>query len=108
MSMLAEIRLPLVLSVPNQNHRSTDAQNQLMHCSLVGSHKFKPKSQYNAHLSCYPAALYSNEHVGREIIYSHFKVSKVNKVAIFTESYKFHLYVVPFDVYVHYIDNAFM
>ena len=37
---------PLVLAVPNQNHRSTDAQNQLIHCSLVGSHKFKPKSQY--------------------------------------------------------------
>ena len=47
MSMLAEIRCPLVLAVPNQNHRSTDAQNQLIHCSLVGSHKFKPKSQYN-------------------------------------------------------------
>ena len=27
--------------------RSTDAQNQLILCSLVGSHKFKPKSQYN-------------------------------------------------------------
>ena len=47
MSMLAEIRCPLVLAVPNQNHRSTDAQNQLIHCSLVGSHKFKPKSQYD-------------------------------------------------------------
>ena len=47
MSMLAEIRCPLVLAVPNQNHRSPDAQNQLIHCSLVGSHKFKPKSQYN-------------------------------------------------------------
>ena len=46
MSMLAEIRCPVVLAVPNQNHRSTDAQNQLIHCSVVGSHKFKPKSQY--------------------------------------------------------------
>ena len=43
-------------------------------------------------------------------VYSHFKVSNVNKVAIFTESYYFHLYVVPFDVvlHFHYIDNAFM
>ena len=40
------IRCPLVLAVPNQNHRRTDAQNQLIHCSLVGYHKFKPKSQY--------------------------------------------------------------
>ena len=27
----------------------TDAQNQLIVCSLVGCHKFKPKSQYKVH-----------------------------------------------------------
>ena len=56
MSMLAEIRCPLVLAVPNQNHGRTeaqnrlmtDAQNQLIVCSLVGSHKIKLKSQYKA------------------------------------------------------------
>ena len=49
MSMLAEIRCPLVLGVPNQNHRRTDSHNdeQIILCSLAGSHKFKPKSQYN-------------------------------------------------------------
>ena len=46
MSMLAEIRCPLVLVVPNHGQTVTDAQNQLIVCSLVGSHKFKPKSQY--------------------------------------------------------------
>ena len=43
-----------------------------------------------------------------EKIYSHFKASNVNKVAIFTESYKFHLYVVPFYVHFHYVGNSFM
>ena len=58
MSMLAEIRCPLVLAVPpgvggaeqkSQTHRCTDSHNdeQTILCSLVGSHKFKPKSQYN-------------------------------------------------------------
>ena len=49
MSMLAEIRCPLVLAVPNQNHRCTYSDNdeQIILCRLVGSHKFKPKSQYN-------------------------------------------------------------
>ena len=62
MSMLADIRFPLVLAVPNQNQERTkaqtrlmtDAQNQLIVCSLVGSHKFKPKSQYKHRLR-YPA-----------------------------------------------------
>ena len=30
-----------------QTRLMTDAQNQLIVCSLVGSHKFKPKSQYD-------------------------------------------------------------
>ena len=53
MSMLAEIRCPLVLAVSNQNNRRTDSHNdeQIILCSLVGSHKFKPKSQYNSILS---------------------------------------------------------
>ncbi len=51
MAMLAEIRCPLVLAMPNQNHRRTDSHNdaQIISCSLVGSHKFKPNSQYNVY-----------------------------------------------------------
>ena len=47
--MLSEMSCPLVLAVPNQNHRLTHSHNdeQIILCSLVGSHKFKPKSQYN-------------------------------------------------------------
>ena len=37
----------------SQMDRSTDAQNQLILCSLVGSHKFKPKSQYKNYLFLY-------------------------------------------------------
>ena len=32
----------------------------------------------------------------------------MNKVDIFTESYKINLHVTPFDVHFHYIYNAFM
>ena len=38
----------------------------------------------------------------------HFKVSNVNKVANFTESYYFHVHVVACDVHFRYSDDAFM
>ena len=52
MSMLADIRCPLVLAVPNhgQKHRlDCDRRaERIIPCYLVGYHKFKPKSQYNS------------------------------------------------------------
>ena len=55
MSILAEIRCPLVLAVPNQSHRLTYSHNdeQIILCSMEGSHKFKPKSQYKRDLIYY-------------------------------------------------------
>ena len=49
MSMLAEIRCPLVLAGAGPR---TEAQTQLIVCYLVGYHKFKPKSQYNTSVQC--------------------------------------------------------
>ena len=59
MSMLAEIRCSLVLAVPNQNNRITD----LHLCCLVGSHKLKPKSQYNPSVYSKTGKVFSSEFI---------------------------------------------
>ena len=59
MSMLAEIRCPLVLAGAGPR---TEAQTQLIDCSLVGSHKFKPKSQYKLLKPLYKRTPYTRTH----------------------------------------------
>ena len=57
MSMLSEIRCPLVLAGAGPR---TEAQTQLIVYSLVGSHKFKPKSQYNISSASSSAPVYGH------------------------------------------------